>query len=176
MAEIVPFNPEHHMEDYRQLSLDYTYYVADQLKENYNLDLFSLIGKSAHEMVDDPEGGTLGFTALEPPDGVLLIIEDDGQVVGMGAVRMLSDEAGEIKRMYNDPQYRGRGYGRLMLNKLLEVGRGLGCSTFYLNTPKYAVAAQGLYRSVGFVVRDQYPGLVVGPIFMPYVLYMEKKE
>jgi len=178
MTKIVQFDPDIHMKDYRQMNIDYTHWMADQFRENYNIDLFSMVGKTAHEMVDNPEGARARFTTLKPPDGILLIVEDDGQVAGMGAVRMLSDEAGEIKRMYNDPQYRGRGYGRLMLNKLLEVGRDLGCSSFFLNTPKFAVAAQGLYRSAGFVEQEQCAPIrsMTSPTFEPYVLYMEKKE
>ena len=175
MPKILQFDPDVHMEDYRQMNIDYAHWMADQYKENYNLDLFSLIGKTVKELIDDPESNTHRYTNLKPPNGNLLIIEDDGKVAGMGAIRMLSDETGEIKSMYNNPLYRGRGYGRLMLNKLLKVGRELGCSTFYLNTPKYAVAAQGLYRSVGFKETD-YQGSKASPTFQPYVIYMEKKE
>jgi len=52
-------------------------------------------------------------SSLRPPDGVIYLLVDDGDIVaGMGAIRKVSDEIGEIKRMYIRPLYRGRGYGK----------------------------------------------------------------
>ena len=52
----------------------------------------------------------------------------DDVLIGMGAIRKVSEEIGEIKRMYIQPSHRGRGHGKQMLNKLLEAGREFGFS------------------------------------------------
>jgi hypothetical protein len=44
MAAVVLFDSDVHMEDYRRMNIDYGNWMADQYKENYNLDLFSMIG------------------------------------------------------------------------------------------------------------------------------------
>jgi ribosomal protein S18 acetylase RimI-like enzyme len=74
------------------------------------------------------------------------------------------------------PKYRGRRYGRIMLNRLLEEGRKFGCSSFRLDTPKWAHAARHLYMSTGFTEREAYPGSEIPPMFQPYWIWMEKKK
>ena len=93
----------------------------------------------------------------------------------MGALRKLGDEVGEIKRMYTRPSFRGRGYGRRMLNRLLAAGSEFGCSSFLLDSPRWSHAAHHIYRSTGFEERGEYPESEVPPIFRSYWLYMEKK-
>jgi len=58
---------------------------------------------------------------LKPPGGILYMLVVEGEVAGMGALRKLSDEVGEVKRMYNRPHYRGRGLGKKMLKRLLDI-------------------------------------------------------
>jgi ribosomal protein S18 acetylase RimI-like enzyme len=94
----------------------------------------------------------------------------------MGAIRKLGEEIGEIKRMYIRPLYRGRGYGKQMLSKLLEVGKEFGCSSFLLETSKFMTVAQHIYKSAGFIERDEYPESETPAIMRPYQVYMEKKE
>jgi ribosomal protein S18 acetylase RimI-like enzyme len=118
----------------------------------------------------------LWFTKLKPPEGVTLILKVDGNIAGMGAIRKIRETVGELKRMWNRPEYRGKGYGKEMVNKLLEAGRELGCSSFLLDTPKFAYAAQHVYKSAGFKERERYPESVIQPVFQPYWIYMEKKE
>jgi putative acetyltransferase len=40
---------------------------------------------------------------------------------GCGGVKLLDTEYGEVKRMYVRPQWRGLGFGKLMLNHLAEA-------------------------------------------------------
>ena len=62
---------------------------------------------------------------MKLPEGTLQILEVDGKVAGMGVVHKLSEDTGEIKRMYNRPEHRGNGFGRLMLNTLLDIGKSV---------------------------------------------------
>jgi ribosomal protein S18 acetylase RimI-like enzyme len=111
---------------------------------------------------------------LEPLRWVLYILEADGDAAGMGALKRLDDETGEIKRMYIRPQYRVKGYGKKMLNRLLTDGGEMGCSTFRLDTPRWAHAAQHLYRSAGFREMEPYPESEVPPMLQPYWIWMER--
>jgi len=113
---------------------------------------------------------------LKPPDGIIYLLVVEGDIAGMGALKKLSDEIGEIKRMYIRPPYRGKGYGKQMLNRLLEAGREFGCSSFRLETSKFMTTAQHIYKSAGFIEREEYPECETPPILRPYQLFMEKKE
>jgi ribosomal protein S18 acetylase RimI-like enzyme len=173
MAKFVPFDLNVHKDVFVELNVEFITWIADQLRENYQLDSVSKIGKTIPEYVD---AHLEDLTSLKPPDGVIYLLVDDGDVAGMGAIRKLSDEVGEIKRMYIRPLYRGRGYGKQMLNKLLEVGRKLGCSSFLLETSKFMTVAQHIYKSAGFIEREEYPESETPEIFRLYQIFMEKKE
>ena len=172
MEEFVSFDPDVHMEEFIQMNVDYLTWVSEQLDENYRVDAVSVLGQTIPEWVDD---NLEPYISLKPPEGILYILEVDGDVAGMGVLKKLSDGIGEVKRMYNRPQFRRRGYARRMLNKLMEAGREYGISTFRLDTPKFSVAYH-LYRSTGFIEREAYPESEIPPMFQPYWIWMEKKE
>ena len=173
MAEFVPFDLNVHKEVFVKLNVEFVTWIADQLRENYQLDSVSKIGQTIPEYVD---AHLEDLTSLKPPDGIIYLLVDCGDIAGMGAIRKLSDEIGEIKRMYISPLYRGRGYGKQMLNKLLEVGREFGCSSFLLETSKFMTVAQHIYKSAGFIEREEYPESETPKIFRSYQIFMEKKE
>jgi ribosomal protein S18 acetylase RimI-like enzyme len=173
MAKFVPFDLDVHKEVFVELNVEFITWIADQLRENYQLDSVSKIGQTIPEYVD---AHLEDLTSLKPPDGAIYLLVDDGDVAGMGAIRKLSDKVGEIKRMYIRPLYRGRGYGKQMLNKLLEVGREFVCSSFLLETSKFMTVAQHIYKSAGFVEREEYPESETPEIFRSYQIFMEKKE
>jgi len=173
MAEFVPFDLNVHKEEFIKLNVEFITWIADQLRENYQLDSVSKIGQTIPEYVD---AHLEDLTSLKPPEGIIYLLVDGGDVAGMGAIRKLSDEIGEVKRMYIRPLYRGRGYGKQMLNKLLEVGREFGCSSFLLETSKFMTVAQHIYKSAGFVEREEYLESETPKIFRSYQIFMEKKE
>ena len=62
-------------------------------------------------------------------EGILLLAEDRGEVVGCVGVRKWSGEVCEMKRLYVKPGRRGSGIGR-MLAESLPVTPGPACSDF----------------------------------------------
>src|SRR5580692_11058751 len=54
-----------------------------------------------------------------PPSGCLLLASRDAEWVGCGAVRRLSDETGEMKRLYVKSSARGTQLGRLLAEQLI---------------------------------------------------------
>jgi len=173
MEEFVPIDLNVHKEIFVQLNIEFLTWIVDQLRENYQIDAVSIVGQTVPEYVDEH---LEDLTSLKTPDGIIYLLVVEGDIAGMGALRKLSDEIGEIKRMYIRPLYRGRGYGKQMLNRLLEAGRGFGCSSFRLETAKFMTVAQHIYRSAGFIEREEYPESETPTILRPYQLFMEKKE
>jgi amino-acid N-acetyltransferase len=63
------------------------------------------------------------------------IAEDDGRVVGCGALHVMWEDLAEVRTLAVEPAARGRGVGHLLLEQLLSTARELGvrkvfCLTF----------------------------------------------
>ena len=78
---------------------------------------------------------------------------DDGELLGVGALRALDATWAEIKSMHTAAAARGRGIGQAMLAHLLAVARGQGYERVSLETgtmPAFEPARR-LYAAAGFV-------------------------
>jgi GrpB-like predicted nucleotidyltransferase (UPF0157 family)/GNAT superfamily N-acetyltransferase len=87
---------------------------------------------------------------LTPPDGLLLLVRVGGKPAGLGGVRHLETPVAEIKTMYLDPAFRGRGLSRQLLSELERIARERGCAAVRLDTSDYLSEAIGLYRAAGY--------------------------
>jgi putative acetyltransferase len=106
-----------------------------------------------------------------PPKGrLLLAIENDqpAQVAGCIALRPLSDNACEMKRLYVRPRFRGRGLGRELVAAVVEAAREIGYESMRLDTlPGKMDQALAMYRRFGFKeIEPYYENPVVGATFM----------
>ena len=72
------------------------------------------------------------------------------QLVGCGAVRTVGDGAGEIKRMFVDPSFRGSKFGAAILDQLELHARRLGLRELRLETSAKQQPALRLYEGFGF--------------------------
>jgi GNAT superfamily N-acetyltransferase len=87
---------------------------------------------------------------LAPPGGVLLLARVDDEPAGLGGVRHLETEVAEVKTMYVDPGYRGKGLARAILAELEAIAREHGCRATRLDTSDYLSGAVALYRAAGY--------------------------
>ena len=78
------------------------------------------------------------------------VVREEGAAAGCGGIKLFGTEFGEIKRMYVRPQFRGRGFGRLMLDHLADHARGRGVGLLRLETGIHQAAAIRLYEGMGF--------------------------
>ena len=171
MVEFIPINLDLHKSHLLKLTEEYFTWINDEVQQRYSIDTFSIIGESILEYAEK----TLEhLSSYLPPEGIYYILLIKGKIGGMGALRKLKIDIGEIKRMYIKPEYRKKGYGKAMLKQLLKKGKEFGFSTVRLDTGKFMDAAQYVYRSAGFQEREKYPETEVPPQFQPFWLYMEK--
>jgi GNAT superfamily N-acetyltransferase len=88
--------------------------------------------------------------------GRLYVAEVDGEAIGVGGLKRLSDTAGEIKRLFVRPTARGLGVGRTIVRQLIDDAQALGYETVYLESASFMHPAHALYRSVGLVPTESY--------------------
>ncbi len=84
------------------------------------------------------------------PGGEFLVGTINDQIVAMGALRKMSEQKAEIKRMRVEPELQGRGYGQAIISQLEQRARKLGFIELQLDTMVIQVAAQRLYEKNGF--------------------------
>lgn len=85
-----------------------------------------------------------------PPEGALLLAFLDGQPAGCIALRKVSEDIAEMKRLYVRKAYRGYGLGRQLARMIIDEARSRGYSYIRLDTVPSMQAAQHLYSSLGF--------------------------
>ena len=99
-------------------------------------------------------GPNLKAQHLEDGRGTFLVARDAGRAVGCGAIRLLDATTAEVKRMYVEPDQRGKGVGRTVLGRLEAAAQQLGARRLVLETGSYSTDALGLYRGAGFTQID----------------------
>ena len=92
--------------------------------------------------------------------GLYLGIRVDGRLAAMGGQRMHVPGYREISAICTHPDFRGRGYARAIVAHLIAVSLDEGLTPF-LHVQEEKQEAQGLYVSLGFVVRARLPLIVV---------------
>jgi putative acetyltransferase len=82
--------------------------------------------------------------------GVLLLARYQDEPAGTIALRRLDATAGEVKRLFLRPKYRGRGLGRRLLEAVMERGAAMGYEILYADTLPSMTDALSLYQRAGF--------------------------
>jgi RimJ/RimL family protein N-acetyltransferase len=78
------------------------------------------------------------------------VVEIDGHLVGMFGIERRSEDRTELRRMYLDRYYRGRGIAQRMLQCAETRARDFGFSKLILSTAEIQKAAIAFYRKSGF--------------------------
>ncbi len=85
------------------------------------------------------------------------VLEVDDQIVGgagIFATDGLPDGCCELVKLYLLPAWRGKGYGKILINKCFESARQHGFKQVYLETMPELKNAMSLYEQCGFKYLD----------------------
>ena len=172
MIEFIPIDLEVHESHLIDLNEEHISWIATEVLEQYNIDVIAILGQTSREYA---EKKVKEFSSYIPPEGIYYILQVENKIAGMGALRKLKPSVGEVKRMYIRPEYRGKGLGKAILEKLLKKGKEFGYTTILLDTGLFMSAAQHIYHLAGFQDREEYPESEVPVEIRHLWSYMEKK-
>jgi GNAT superfamily N-acetyltransferase len=86
-----------------------------------------------------------------PPAGRLLLAEFEGQLAACVALHKLDSDVCEMKRLYLRPQFRGKGVGRALAERIIAEARQIGYQCMRLDTVEPVMKdAVAMYRKLGF--------------------------
>jgi len=85
-----------------------------------------------------------------PAEGCLLLAKDGRQIIGCVALRKIDRKTCEMKRLYVRPDFRGKGIGRALSQKIINEARRIGYKKMRLDTIPTMKQANALYHSFGF--------------------------
>jgi putative acetyltransferase len=125
----------------------------DDLSGEGTRALLALHLRGMHD--NSPPGAVfaLDLSGLKAPEVSVWSVRQNGRVIGMGALKKLHGNGGEVKSMRTHPEYLRRGVAAALLDHMIATARARGWTRLSLETgsgPAFAAALQ-LYRRRGFV-------------------------
>jgi putative acetyltransferase len=85
------------------------------------------------------------------PEGRLLLAKCEGELAACVALHKLEAGICEMKRLYLRPQFRGRGLGRVLAERIVAEAREIGYQRMRLDTVEPVMKdAVAMYRKLGF--------------------------
>ena len=104
--------------------------------------------------------------AFREPQGVLLLLLEDGEPVAGGAFRRYDEDTAELKRVWTASGHRRRGLARRVVAELEAAAVTAGYRRAYLTTGPRQPEAKGLYLATGYTPLFDVSAdpLTVGPL------------
>ena len=109
---------------------------------------------------------------LMAEDVAFFLLRWNGTPASCGGVKLFGLEYGEIKRMYVRPQFRGSGFGKMMLRHLADYARIRGIGLLRLETGIHQHEAIGLYEQMGFHRIPPFGAYTDDPLSLFYEKYL----
>jgi putative acetyltransferase len=85
-----------------------------------------------------------------PPKGAIFIAVDEDDLIGCVAIRPLSQQQAELKRLYVKPAWHGHGIGKQLFECAMSRAQSIGYGSIVLDTLESMQSARRLYQSYGF--------------------------
>jgi ribosomal protein S18 acetylase RimI-like enzyme len=103
-----------------------------------------------------------------PPAGRLILATHGRETAGCVALHRLDAEHCEMKRLFVRPQFRGRGLGLLLAERIIADARQIGYKYLRLDTVEPVMrTAVAMYRRLGFIEIEPYrPNPIKGALYM----------
>ena len=90
------------------------------------------------------------------PFGRLYLAYCNGEAAGCIGLRKIDEENCEMKRLYVRPEFRGKGIGYQLIEKIIEDARETGYRHMLLDTLPFLKSALHMYKKCGFYEIERY--------------------
>ena len=165
--QIVSYN-ESFKDLLQKMLREYLEYTAKFLKEepwNCSIDIEHELAKTFDNLGQ-----------LKAPKGEILLAVINGRAIGTTSIKMIRDNASELKRMYIEPNFHGQKIGQLLLEATFRKSIQLGATEMYLESPPPFKSAHKLYQKNGFEIIEEYPEVSIPQELRFNWVYMKKSN
>ena len=114
----------------------------------------------------EPDGRHGFYNDIENEFVVFYCVVDHGNVVGTVALKKIDDDTVELKALYLDKEYRGKGLGARLMTEAVGAARTLGYKSIVLDSMKQYKSAHKLYEAFGFKDTERYNDNAMADVFM----------
>ena len=142
--ELIPYN-----DSYKQQVFDFTCTCFEELGKKFEQS-------GRHSFYND----------IGNEFEVFFCLVDQEKVIGTVALKKVDDYTVELKAMYLDRDYRGKGLGRRLMDKAVDEAKRLGFKSIVLDSMSQYKDALRLYEKTGFKMTERYNDNVYADVFM----------
>lgn len=141
---LVPYN-----ESYKQRVFDFTDKCFEELGKKF-----------------EPDGRHDFYNNIGDNFVVFYCLFDQDKLIGTVALKKLDENTVELKAMYLDRSYRGKGLGRRLMNKIVDEAKWFGYKSIVLDSMSQYKDALRLYERTGFQNTERYNDNLFADVFM----------
>ena len=94
---------------------------------------------------------------LKDKNTLIIVAKDGARIVGMAMLCVtvrIGRRTGQVEDVVVDDSYRGKGLGKELMYKLIELARRKKLNAIYLTSRPARVAANALYQKIGFEKKE----------------------
>lgn len=134
--------------------------IIRKIEFNDNKELASIVRTSLAEFGANKPGTVYYddttdhlYELFQKPGSIYYVTEQDGKLLGGAGIyptEGLPEQTCELVKMYLRREARGRGLGKLLIDKCLEFARGYGYLQVYIETMPELRKALSIYEKFGF--------------------------
>ena len=113
---------------------------------------------------------------FKAPKGEIFLAIFNNNVVGTASIKMIRNNASELKRMYIKPQFQRQKIGKFLLEYAIDKSVHFGATEMYLESPPPFKPAHKLYLKNGFELIEEYPEVSIPNELRFNWIYMKRSN
>ena len=139
-----------------------------QYNDSYKQQVFDFTCACFEELGKkfEPSGRHSFYNDIDNEFEVFFCLVDQEKVIGTVALKKVDDYTVELKAMYLNRNYRGKGLGRRLMDKAVDEAKRLGYKSIVLDSMSQYKDALRLYEKTGFKITERYNDNVYADVFM----------
>lgn len=147
-------------------------YQYSDKKEIFNLHVRALKNENAYMYTGEWEKDFDDIKGIYLNNrGEFIVGTLNNKIIAMGALRKMTEDVVELRRMRIDPAFQRRGFGQMILDALEKRAKELGYKKIRLNTSLKQVPAQKFYEKNRYKeIRREKEGWIVDNIIYQKVI------